>query len=467
MYNNMAEALGVGACKDFLDTRINQGGADDDCFVSSNSILTALDLCLKNNHFTFNDKIYKQISGVGTGLKLAPTYACLGLGKYEKIAFGSDQDLLEKILLWKRYIDDVFMLFRGSQEECEQLVEWLNSLMPGVVKFKFDFSYKKVEFLDLEIYVEDNILKTNLYVKPTNKQLYLDFHSNHPQQCKESIPYSQALRVVERCFSPENRDSHLVSLKSKFEERNYPSNLVDNQFEKAKNKDRKSLIFKQRKQKNVKDDKIRLIFTHNQANPPIHQWLRECKQLLARNEKAKAMGDRFQIGYRQPKNLQRLAGGSRGGSGGVQKIPPDAGCLKCNKCKVACPILNETKTFQSTNTKRKYSIRQKLDCTSDWVIYLGTCKKCGGQYVGKSKTPFKVRHSNHKQEIKKQTGGLGHHYGGCGGCGYENVSITLIEQVRKKTLPFLAEREVFWQHQLRVYVENGHKAHCYKKEMSR
>ena len=87
--------------------------------------------------------------------------------------------------------------------------------------------------------------------------------------------------------------------------------------------------------------------------------------------------------------------------------------------------------------------------------------------MGKSKTLFKVRHSNHKQEIKKQTGGLGHHYGGCGGCGYENVSITLIEQVRKKTLPFLAEREVFWQHQLRVYVENGHKAHCYKKEMSR
>ena len=77
---------------------------------------------------------------------------------------------------------------------------------------------------------------------------------------------------------------------------------------------------------------------------------------------------------------------------------------------------------------------------------------------------FKIRHSNHKQEVKKQVGGLGQHYGGGGGCGYENVSITLIEQVREKTFEFLAKRELYWQHQLRVYVENGHNAHCKKKE---
>ena len=94
----------------------------------------------------------------------------------------------------------------------------------------------------------------------------------------------------------------------------------------------------------------------------------------------------------------------------------------------------------------------------------GTCKKCDGQYVGKSKTKFKVRHSNHKQEIKNKTGGLGHHYGGVGGCGYENMSVILIEQVEHKNFDFLAEREVFWQNQLRVYVQNGHKAHCYRKE---
>ena len=104
------------------------------------------------------------------------------------------------------------------------------------------------------------------------------------------------------------------------------------------------------------------------------------------------------------------------------------GCSKCGKCRVSCPILKEGGKFQSTNTKKKYNIRHQLNCDSPFVIYLATCKKCGGQYVGKSTTPFKLRHSNHKQEIKKKIGGLGHHYGGQG-CGYQSISIQLIERV--------------------------------------
>jgi hypothetical protein len=227
MYKNMSEDLATGACKEFIDSDIFQ---KDGNTVSRNSILTALDLCLKNNYFSFNDKIYKQISGVGTGVKLAPTYACLGLGSFEKTVFNSSQELLKKIVLWKRFIDDVLMLFRGTKLECENLVEWLNSLLPGVVKFKYEFSHDKIEFLDLEISIENGFLKTNLFVKPTNKQLYLDFNSSHPLPCKESIPYSQALRVVERCSNQEDRDAQLCNLKTKFEDRNYPTSLIDEKF---------------------------------------------------------------------------------------------------------------------------------------------------------------------------------------------------------------------------------------------
>ena len=467
MYNNMSNQLGTSACKEFLESRSFQTDGDDDMFVSTNSILTALDLCLKNNYFSFNDKVYQQVSGVGTGIKLAPTYACLGMGKYEKLVFNSNQDLLQKVLLWKRFIDDVLMLFKGNKQECEEFVGWLNSLMPGVVKFKFDFSFDKIEFLDLIISIENQKLKTNLFIKPTNKQLYLDFNSNHPLHCKESIPFSQALRVVERCATPEDRDVQLENLKTKLEERNYPPNLVDMQLARAKAKDRKSLIFQQRKQKKMKDDKVRFIFTHNHANPPIHKWVRESKQLLARNDKAKEMGKRIQIGSKQPRNLQRLVGGYKGEPTGPVDTLANAGCTKCNRCKVSCPILNQTKTFKSTNTSKIYPIRQKVDCNSDWVIYLATCKQCRGQYVGKSKNKFKTRHSGHKQEIKNNIGGLGHHYRERGGCGYDNISITIIEQVKEKNEECLADREVYWQHQLRVYVENGAGGHCYRKEIGK
>ena len=155
-----------------------------------------------------------------------------------------------------------------------------------------------------------------------------------------------------------------------------------------------------------------------------------------------------------------------GPSKGVSKkfsTAENPGCWKCGKCKVACPILTEGRKFSSTNTKKTYDVKQHLYCNRQFVIYLATCQRCKGQYVGKSQTPFKRRHSNHKKEIKKKIGGLGNHYGGSG-CGYQNLKIQLIDQVESGDTASLAEAEIFWQNQLRVYIQNGGHAHCRRKE---
>jgi hypothetical protein len=96
---------------------------------------------------------------------------------------------------------------------------------------------------------------------------------------------------------------HLEELKLKFMARNYPEIVVNEQVKKAEMKERKTLIFKQRKQRNGSDKKARLIFTNNVANPPIHQWVREGKKYL-KSTKAKALAENMQIVYKQPKNLQ-------------------------------------------------------------------------------------------------------------------------------------------------------------------
>ena len=453
----MTDELAGGASREFLEG--GRGGSPEVLKVKTDSILAALELCLKNNYFKFNDKIYQQIGGVGTGIKLAPPYACLGMGKFEQEAFKQNFSLLDKIMLWKRYIDDIFMLFKGSKLECESLVSWLNSLHPGVIKFKFEFSTKMVEFLDLQIILENGKIETNLYIKPSNLQLYLDFFSNHPEPCKEGLVYGQAIRILERCSKLEDRDQHLENLRNKLQKRNYPDRVISEKFSEARKKSRSDLIHQGRSKNNTQNDKVRLIFTHNRGNPPLHMWLREAKKCLVKNEKAKSLGEKMQICYSQPKSLKRIVTKT--------KIPksaePNPGCTKCGKCKVSCPIIKEGGTFTSTNTKKTYRIKQKVDCTSSYVIYLGTCLKCGGQYVGKSQTPFKVRHSNHKQEIRKKTGGLGQHYGG-NGCGYQSIQLQIIEQVEVGNNRLLEEREIYWQNQLRCYIQNGGNAHCRRKE---
>ena len=83
-----------------------------------------------------------------------------------------------------------------------------------------------------------------------------------------------------------DKEEHLENLKVKFKERNYPSDLVDEQFKKASRKNRKELINQQTNQ-GGDDNRVRLIFTHTHANPPIHKWVRECKHLLKRMKKHK------------------------------------------------------------------------------------------------------------------------------------------------------------------------------------
>ena len=174
--------------------------------------------------------------------------------------------------------------------------------MPGIIKFKFEYSNTSIEFLDLTIRIENGRLETDLFVKPTNLQLFLDYFSNHPQHCKEGIVYSQALRVIERCSKPEDINKNLDILKEKLLQRNFPSILIDRKFGKAKSIDRKQIL--RRKPKSNYDNKIRGIFTHNKGGPPIHQWIREGKKQLIKNEKAKLIGDRIQIGWKQPKKMQ-------------------------------------------------------------------------------------------------------------------------------------------------------------------
>ena len=187
--------------------------------------------------------------------------------------------------------------------------------------------------------------------------------------------------------------------------------------------------------------------------------MREARKCLVKNEKAKSLGEKLQISYKQPKNLKRTVTVKKQASTAEE----NPGCTKCGKCRVSCPVIKEGGTFSSTNTEKTYRIRKKLNCNSAYVIYLATCAKCRGQYVGKSQTIMKIRHSNHKQEIKKKTGGLGQHYGGTG-CGYDNLTLQIIDQVNQGDNKALEDQEIYWQNQLRCYIQNGGNAHCRRKE---
>ena len=66
--------------------------------------------------------------------------------------------------------------------------------------------------------------------------------------------------------------------------------MIDNQFERALEKDRKALICQNRRNKNKQREKVRVILPQNEGNPPIWKWLRDAKKTLIREEKSKEIG---------------------------------------------------------------------------------------------------------------------------------------------------------------------------------
>ena len=106
-----------------------------------------------------------------------------------------------------------------------------------------------------------------------------------------------------------------------------------------------------------------------------------------KSTKAKALGENMQIVYKQPNNLQRMAAGAKRGGNQTPRVA-DSGCHKCNHCRVACPVIKETKEFKSSNTGRKYFIHQNVNCDSDYVVYLATLPPLPRPICGKITNQF-------------------------------------------------------------------------------
>ena len=66
---------------------------------------------LSESLILFNNEYYKQIDGVAMGFPLVPTFANIFLSYYEQIWLKS-YPYEFKTVIYKRYVDDTFLLFR-------------------------------------------------------------------------------------------------------------------------------------------------------------------------------------------------------------------------------------------------------------------------------------------------------------------------------------------------------------------
>jgi len=129
--------------------------------------------------------------------KWQPSYAVNYMGAFEKMHVYTHS---HQPLLYLRYIDDIFMLWQHDAAELERFITHMNTCSEHI-KFTTEPSTKEITFLDTLVRIQGSPLSTDLYTKPTDSHNYLYYDSAHPQRCKNSIPYSQFLRIRRICTS--------------------------------------------------------------------------------------------------------------------------------------------------------------------------------------------------------------------------------------------------------------------------
>ena len=166
-----------------------------------------------------------QVDGLAMGMPAAPDIANLYAAWYEKRLPAA---LLDRMLLFKRYIDDIIcVVYADSLDHCEQVLR--DYKIPGL-KLNWEVSETNAVFLDLDIwrspFSRDHRLKYRPYQKPLNNFERLPWCTGHAIQLLRGAFKSEVHRFAVVSWLTSIYEEELVWLKDLYISRGYPPATV-------------------------------------------------------------------------------------------------------------------------------------------------------------------------------------------------------------------------------------------------
>ena len=220
------------------------------------------------------------------------------------------------ILLYVRYIDDIFFVWKGTEEELKKFLETVNDLHPSNM-FDYVYSKSKSVFLDCNISLNGRKLKTLVFSKPTDRKAYVHSKSYHPQATKEAIAYGQALRLRRICTEEADFWKLANKLESDLIKRGYDKNKIAGEIRRAASKERQSLRTYKEK---TKDQRIPLVLTYDDRLPNVREIMDDSWKLLHINEtERRKFTEKPRLCYRRNRNLCDILGQTKLSNGKVNR----------------------------------------------------------------------------------------------------------------------------------------------------
>ena len=394
-------------------------------------LLQLLEKVLTCNNFDFDGNHYLQVGGTAMGTKVAPAYANTFMGWYEDTHVYT---YLRQPLLWKRFIDDIFVIWSHGEDELRLFINHLNNSMPSI-KFEAEISSTEVHFLDVKVLLNpQGIISTTLYTKPTDSHNYVNYKSCHPKSCRNGIPYGQFLRLRRICSTEKDYIQESQMLAFHFHQANYPTKLIQESFERAYLQERQALLQpKPESTTGPNKDNLYLITTYHPTFHEVNRIVNQNMDLLDRSSSTRPIIQAPLIrGFRRCRNLRDHLVRARlpPAQMGPNDPNPDSPDNGCNRpfC-IYCSKLDRSGYIVSSTTNRRYRTRTNITCRCTNLIYGIECRICGKIYVGQTKRRIMDRLMEHFRNIRQkcQTHIVGRHYNSQGHGGLRDVRVYILD----------------------------------------
>ena len=223
LYTNIPQEEGINTvCKAY------QTFYGENTPIPTQSLRRILKLILQENSFEFNGKNYLQTHGTAMGTKMAVAFANIFMSAVETEILNLSKT---KPLEWKRYIDDIFSLWKTDRKEIDEFIALANRHHLSI-KFTAEISDKEINFLDTTVYKGERfhnqgILDIRTHFKPTETFQYTHFSSCNPHGVRKGLIKGEALRLLRTNSSAKSFYENIYNFKNRLRARGYPHNLIE------------------------------------------------------------------------------------------------------------------------------------------------------------------------------------------------------------------------------------------------
>ena len=263
-----------------------------------------------------------------------------------------------------------------------EFTNYLNSRHPHI-KFICSFSTQSVDFLDTKVYIEDNTLKTSLFIKPTSSLAYLQHSSFHPIHVFLSLLYGEFLRTRRNSMDNSSYDQSANVIFNAFVQRGYDAATLTQAMLKARETPRSLFMDRyttglRSEQDSPQTDFSRqfyLVLQYHARTKLVRKIIRDNWGLLSTSYTTKWMHDsKLLMVYRRNPNLKDLLDKS------TIPLPSAHGktgkntntCDKSN-C-IYCASLNKTGKICSKTLNSVFTAKYNVSCQSHNIVYCLTCR---------------------------------------------------------------------------------------------